>query len=117
MSARSMPMTLWASKTQRPHRKLRLPQARLDANVSRVDQRTDERTVALDIRAGSLLVDLALFPDRLAPGAHVDDLLVTLLPGEHHRFVVTFPEPTNVDTAQLVSPPVLWTVNALVSTR
>ncbi|WP_374936001.1 hypothetical protein [Streptomyces sp. SM10] len=39
--------------------------------------------------AGTLLRDLALFPDRLDPVAEVDDMLVTLLPGESAVFHVT----------------------------
>ena len=40
------------------------------------------------VTARTLLRDLSLFPDRLAPDATVDDMLVTLLPGESHTFVV-----------------------------
>lgn len=39
--------------------------------------------------AHTLLRDLALFPDRLDPAARVDDMLLTLLPGETTVFRVT----------------------------
>jgi beta-mannosidase len=45
--------------------------------------------VAVDVTARTLLRDLALFPDRLDPAATVDDMLVTLLPGESVTFHVT----------------------------
>src|SRR5690606_41358299 len=41
------------------------------------------------VTAGTLLRDLALFPDRLDPAAEVDEALVTLLPGESAVFTVT----------------------------
>lgn len=45
--------------------------------------------------AHTLLRDLALFPDRLDPAARVDEMLVTLLPGETTLFHVTgAPSPT-----------------------
>ncbi len=42
-----------------------------------------------EVTARTLVRDLALFPDRLDPLATVDDMLVTLLPGESATFVVT----------------------------
>lgn len=53
----------------------------------------------------TLLRDLALFPDRLAPDASVDQCLVTLLPGEQTIFHVT----TTADllAADLTRSPVL----------
>lgn len=59
--------------------------------------------------ARSLLRDLCLFPDRLDPDAEVDDMLVTLLPGETIRFAIRSAVP--LDPAALVRPPVLRTVN------
>ena len=49
------------------------------------------RGLAVTVTAGSLLRDLSLLVDRIAPAAEVDDMLVTLLPGETHRFVVSAP--------------------------
>jgi beta-mannosidase len=40
------------------------------------------------VTAKTLLRDLSLFADRLDPAGTVDDMLVTLLPGESHTFVV-----------------------------
>jgi beta-mannosidase len=34
---------------------------------------------------------VALFPDRLDPAAEVDEMLVTLLPGEIARFLIRSP--------------------------
>jgi beta-mannosidase len=61
------------------------------------------------VTARSLLRDLCLFPDRLHPDAEVDDMLVTLLPGETIRFAIRSAVP--LDPAALVRPPVLRTVN------
>ncbi|MEU9832353.1 glycoside hydrolase family 2 protein [Streptosporangium sp. NPDC048047] len=61
------------------------------------------------VTARTVLRELALFPDRLDPGARVDDLPVTLLPGESAVFHVTagnLPDP-----AALTAFPVLRCVN------
>ena len=50
---------------------------------------TSGETCHVVIQARSVLRDLALFPDRLDGAAHVDDQLVTLLPGETRRFTIT----------------------------
>jgi len=57
------------------------------------------------VTAGTLLRDVALFPDRLDPAAWVDDALVTLLPGESATFTVRSDKP--LDPAKLLAPPVL----------
>jgi beta-mannosidase len=70
--------------------------------------RTTPETVT--ITAGVLLRDLALFPDRHHPESTVDDMLVTLLPGESVSFHIhgtssaTFP----------IEPPMLRCANDLV---
>ncbi|MFI9597174.1 glycoside hydrolase family 2 TIM barrel-domain containing protein [Nonomuraea sp. NPDC052265] len=65
--------------------------------------------LAVTVTAGTVLRELALFPDRLDPAATVDDQLVTLLPGESVTFHVT----TELDLPPeaLTSPPVLRCVN------
>ncbi|WP_017540894.1 glycoside hydrolase family 2 protein [Nocardiopsis halophila] len=67
------------------------------------------------VTAGSLLREVCLFPDRLAPSGQVDGGLVTLLPGESHTFTVGgVPEQ---DAAALGAPPVLRCVNEAVRRR
>ena len=62
----------------------------------------------VSITAVTLLRDLALFPDRLDPDATVDDMLVTLLPGETAEFTVT--TRLALDQEALLAPPVLRSV-------
>ncbi|MBM7787627.1 glycoside hydrolase family 2 protein [Tenggerimyces flavus] len=54
------------------------------------------------VTARTLLRDLSLFADRLAPDAYADDLLVTLLPGESHTF--TIHNAPKLSAASLVKP-------------
>ncbi|MFB9677137.1 glycoside hydrolase family 2 protein [Streptosporangium vulgare] len=61
----------------------------------------------LTVTARTLLRDLALFPDRLDPASSVDDMLLTLLPGESVTLHVT----GSPDPAALVGRPVLRCVN------
>lgn len=42
----------------------------------------------VEVEAGSLLRDVAIFADRIDASAAVDDMLVTLLPGERATFVI-----------------------------
>ena len=65
--------------------------------------------LAIDLTATALVRDLCLFPDRIHPEASVDDMLLTLLPGERTRIEVTGVDPSAADL--LVSPPVLRFVN------
>ncbi|MHA4819842.1 glycoside hydrolase family 2 protein [Streptomyces aculeolatus] len=60
-----------------------LPTAAYDAAV---EPHADGHRVTVTAR--TLIRDLTLFPDRLAPDATVDDMLVTLLPGETAVFHV-----------------------------
>jgi beta-mannosidase len=66
----------------------------------------------VEVTAGSLVRDLALLVDKVDPAATVDEMLVTLLPGETAVFMVTS------DVAgvgkELVSGRVLRTANELV---
>ncbi len=71
----------------------------------------ERRGYQVTVTAESFLKDLALFPDRLDPDAVVDDLLVTLLPGESHTFVVRSTQP--LDPAALVDRPVLHSATHL----
>ncbi|WP_436759867.1 glycosyl hydrolase 2 galactose-binding domain-containing protein [Streptosporangium sp. V21-05] len=59
------------------------------------------------VTARTLLRDLALFPDRLDPASSVDDMLLTLLPGESVTLHVT----GSPDPAALAGRPVLRCVN------
>jgi beta-mannosidase len=66
----------------------------------------------VDVLAEVFVKDLVLNVDRLDPGATVDDQIVTLLPGERHRFVVT--SDADLDSSALSTHPVLQAVNSLV---
>jgi beta-mannosidase len=67
--------------------------------------------VSVTVTARTVLRDLTLFPDRLDPGADVDDALVTLLPGESATFRVRTGQ--HLDPSALTSRPVLRCVNDL----
>ncbi|WP_255949774.1 glycoside hydrolase family 2 protein [Streptomyces odontomachi] len=84
--------------------RLALPAAQYDAQVT-----AGEDGYRVTVTAHTLLRDLALFPDRLAPTAEVDDMLVTLLPGESVEFRVTGAVLDSPDL--LVRAPVLRCVN------
>lgn len=64
---------------------------------------------AITVTANSFVRDLSLFVDRLDPHAEVDEMLVTLLPGESHRFHVR--TDSELDPRLLVRAPVLRCVN------
>ncbi|RPK77510.1 Exo-beta-D-glucosaminidase precursor [Streptomyces sp. ADI97-07] len=87
--------------------RLALPPARYDAVVTQGDAAGVGYRVTVTAR--TLLRDLALFPDRLDPAAEVDDMLVTLLPGESAVFHVT--GAVLRDPQALGSRPVLRCVN------
>jgi beta-mannosidase len=69
---------------------------------------------AVTVTANAFTKDLVLNADRLSPDATVDEMLVTLLPGESHRFTVTG---VGLDVGAMVSAPVLQSVNSLVHAR
>ncbi|GAA2862448.1 glycoside hydrolase family 2 protein [Streptosporangium fragile] len=79
--------------------------------VAAYDARVTPSGDGLDVTvtARTLVRDLALFPDRLDPDAVVDDMLVTLLPGESVTFHVTTGR--ELDPAALTTRPVLRCVN------
>lgn len=81
-----------------------LPEAEFDAVA-----RPAEGGVVVTVTARTLVRDLALFPDRIDPRAEVDDMLVTLLPGETATFTVTGGRIG--DPLELTAPPVLRCVN------
>lgn len=67
--------------------RLALPPARYDVRIT--GSEGDACAYRVEVTARTLLRDLALFPDRLDPAAEVDEMLVTLLPGESTVFRVT----------------------------
>jgi beta-mannosidase len=68
----------------------------------------------VDVIAISLLRDLAVLADRAAPDAVVDDMLVTLLPGQRASFTVTTGE--SLPSTAFTDPRVLRSANQLVAT-
>jgi beta-mannosidase len=68
---------------------------------------------AVTVTAATLIKDLCLFVDRLHPDAVVDDMLLTLLPGDSRTFRVTTPAP--LDAAALGCAPVLRSAGDLVA--
>lgn len=83
---------------------MRYPEAAYDATVDRTPSGH-----AVHITARTLVRELAIFPDRLDPAATVDDLLITLLPGESATIRVT--TAGELDHERLLSYPVLRCVN------
>ncbi|MDY7529961.1 MULTISPECIES: glycoside hydrolase family 2 protein [unclassified Cryobacterium] len=85
---------------------LSLPQAEFSTTVEREDV-----GYSLTVTANNFVKDIVLNPDRLDPMATVDEMLVTLLPGESHRFLVLSGEELPVD--DLTTRPVLQSANNL----
>jgi beta-mannosidase len=83
-----------------------LPEQQLRADVVRVDG-----GYRLDVIADTMVRDLALLVDRVDPAAAVDDMLVTLLPGESTSFAVRTTR--DLATDQLTAPTVLRSANQL----
>jgi len=82
---------------------LAYPEPDVDVSVSQ-DLRTG--TAEVSVTARSFVRDLAVFADRLDPGAEADDMLVTLFPGESHTFrIAGLGRP--IVPADVSSPPVL----------
>ncbi len=67
----------------------------------------------LSVTAHTLVRDLAVLADRVAPDAVVDDMLVTMLPGETVNFVITTAATLHLE--QLRDPLVLRSANQLVA--
>ncbi len=65
----------------------------------------------LTVTANSLLKDLCIFADRLAPDANISDMLVTLLPGRSHRFIIENID--EIDGRAIAQAPVLRCANQL----
>ena len=87
-----------------------LPAPDLEATARAVDG-----GYAVDVTARSLVKDLAVLPDRVAPDARVDAMLLTLLPGESATIGVT--TAADVPPEAFLDPLVLRSVNQLVTTR
>jgi beta-mannosidase len=66
----------------------------------------------LTVIAHSLLKDLCIFVDRLAPDAEISDMLVTLLPGQSHSFIIENID--EIDLGAIGAAPVLRCANQLV---
>ena len=82
--------------------------AALSTSVSAVDD-----GYRVEVTARSLVKDLVLLADKVAPDAQVDLQLVTLLPGEAARFAVT--TAASLEPAALAAPGVLRSANQLVA--
>jgi beta-mannosidase len=85
-----------------------LPVAEFDTHATPFDH-----GYCVTVTARTLVRDLALLADRVAPDAVVDDMLITLLPGES----VTFETRTAAELTheQLVDPLVLRSANQLIT--
>ncbi|EYD77917.1 Beta-mannosidase [Rubellimicrobium mesophilum DSM 19309] len=78
-----------------------------------LDLRPEERGYRVTVEARSFVKDLCLFADRLDPAASVDEMLVTLLPGESRAFHLR--TSMALSPAALAHPPVLRSANDLVA--
>ena len=85
-----------------------LPDAGFDADVKAV-----RGGYEIAVTARTLIRDLALLVDKLDPDAVVDDMLVSLLPGETATLRVTTTR--TLEARQLTDPAVLRSANQLVS--
>lgn len=84
--------------------------AELETAARRVDG-----GVEVVVTARTLVRELALLVDVAAPDAEVDDMLVTLLPGERATFTIR--TDSDVDPSRFLSPDVLRSANALLTQR
>lgn len=87
---------------------LDLPAPRADIAVAR-----DGEAWLVTVTARTLLKDLCLFVDRIHPDATVDDMLVTLLPGESRVFRIACG--VELDAGMLGTSPVFRCANQLVA--
>lgn len=83
----------------------------LTTSVSAVDG-PEGVVTTVTVTTGSVVHDLALLVDKVHPDARVDDMLVTLLPGETATFRVT--SPVALDADALTGPTVLRHAGQLV---
>jgi len=90
-----------------------------DSALLAADLETEARRVdggvQVVVTARSLVRELSLLADVAAPDAEVDEMLVTLLPGE--RAVFTIRTGSDVDPSRFLSPDVLRSANALLINR
>lgn len=84
-----------------------LPAPRMDVDVTRIDG-----GYRVEVTAHTLIRDLAVTADDVLPGAVVDDMLLTLLPGETAAFTVRAPGEL-ADPQVLAAWPVLRSANDL----
>lgn len=89
-------------------RDLRLPPAELTVAARRA-----HGAIRVEVSAATLVRDLALLADKVDADAVVDDMLVTLLPGESATFEVHGGAVADPDT--LLAPTVLRSANQLVA--
>ncbi|WP_244484052.1 glycoside hydrolase family 2 protein [Devosia sp. Leaf64] len=85
---------------------LALPEPKFSLTVERADE-----SWKVTVAAESFLKDICLFVDRLHPDAEIDDMLVTLLPGQGHVFMVR--SLIELDAKTLSSVPVFRCANQL----
>jgi len=86
---------------------LALPSPQADIAVAR-----EGRDWLVTVTAKTLLKDLCLFVDRIHPDATVDDMLVTLLPGQNRTFRITCA--VELTAEMLSQAPVFRSANQLV---
>jgi beta-mannosidase len=88
-----------------------------DAALSQANLSTRVSAVAggyrVEVTTSSLVKDLVLLADKVAPDAEVDIQLVTLLPGETASFMVT--TAASLESEALTAPPVLRSANQLIA--
>lgn len=61
----------------------------LDPSAVDVSFRAVEGGLVVDVSAATLALDVSVLADRIVPDGVVDDMLVSLLPGEAHTFLVS----------------------------
>lgn len=86
---------------------LNLPRPEFDLKVEKASD-----GYQVTVAAKTLIKDLCLFIDRIHSDATVDDMLVTLLPGQSKTFAVQ--SPVDLDAKALSSAPVFRCANQLV---
>lgn len=79
----------------------------LDAKARRVDG-----GIEVTITARVLVRELALLVDVADPAAEVDDMLITLLPGESHTFMIR--TTADLEPSRFLAPDVLRSANSLL---
>lgn len=86
---------------------LALPEPKFELSIERAGEGW-----AATVTAETLVKDICLFVDRIHPDATIDDMLVTLLPGQSHTFAVQCP--TDLTSEVLSSAPIFRCANQLV---